>query len=60
MDIEYVFEKDSYLLGTPDETAIQSGCKAGEGVISIQFSKNWEYVKVKHVFYLVSCKDAAL
>ena len=45
-DIEYMIGKDSYLLGTPDENAINSGCKAGEGVISFQFSKMWEYAKV--------------
>ena len=45
-DIEYMIGKDSYLLGTPDENAINSGCEAGEGVITFQFSKMWEYAKV--------------
>ena len=60
VNIEYTIEKDSYLLGTPDENAINSGCQAGEGVISIQFSKNWEYAKVKFVLYLIGCLNAAL
>ena len=38
--------KDSYLQGNPDENAVNSGCVAGEGVISFQFSKMWEYAKV--------------
>ena len=46
-DIEYMIGKDSYLLGTPDENAINSGCEAGEGVITFQFSKMWEYAKVR-------------
>ena len=45
-DIDYTIGKDSYLLGTPDENAINAGCEAGEGVIGFQFSKMWEYEKV--------------
>ena len=45
-DIEYKIGKDSYLLGTPDENAVNSGCQAGEGVINFQFSKMWEFAKV--------------
>lgn len=48
-DIEYKIGKDSYLLGTPDETAVNSGCQPGEGVINFQFSKMWEFAKEDYI-----------
>ena len=45
-DIEYKIGKDSYILGTPDENSVRSGCQPGEGVINFQFARMWEYEKV--------------
>ena len=52
-DIEYKIGKDSYILGTPDENSVRSGCQPGEGVINLQFSRLWKYKKV-YSFYIIS------
>ena len=46
--VDLIFEagKDSYTVGSPEETSQLSGCKAGEGSLVLHFGQKWRYEKV--------------
>ena len=46
MDVIYEAGKEPFTLGSPEVTSALTGCKAGEGIINLQFGIKWKYEKV--------------
>ena len=46
MDVIYEAGKEPFTVGSPEVTSTKSGCKAGEGIINLQFGLKWKYEKV--------------
>ena len=48
VDVLYEPGKETFTIGSPEEMSQLSGCKAEEGVITLQFGQKWKYEQVLH------------
>ena len=46
VDVVYEPSKETFTVGSPKEMSRVAGCKAGEGVINLQFGQKWKYEQV--------------